>query len=152
MSKFKTDSGIEIERIYPPKDRQVEQPGQFPFTRGIHSEMYRSKLWTMRQYAGFSTAEESNKRYHYLLSQGVMGLSVAFDLPTQIGYDSDHALAEGEVGKVGVAIDSIEDMETLFKGIRLEDISTSMTINATGYILLAFYTAIAKQQGADLKK
>jgi len=114
--------------------------------------MYRGKLWTMRQYAGFSTAEESNERYHYLLSQGVMGLSVAFDLPTQIGYDSDHPLAEGEVGKTGVAIDSIEDMQTLFKGIRLEDVSTSMTINATGYILLAFYTALAKQQGADLKK
>lgn len=114
--------------------------------------MYRGKLWTMRQYAGFSTAEKSNERYHYLLSQGVMGLSVAFDLPTQIGYDSDHELAEGEVGKTGVAIDSIEDMQTLFKGIRLEDVSTSMTINATGYILLAFYTALAKQQGADLKK
>jgi methylmalonyl-CoA mutase N-terminal domain/subunit len=114
--------------------------------------MYRGKLWTMRQYAGFSTAEESNKRYHYLLSQGVMGLSVAFDLPTQIGYDSDHPLAEGEVGKVGVAIDSIEDMETLFNGIKLEDVSTSMTINATGFILLAFYVALAKKQGADLKK
>jgi methylmalonyl-CoA mutase N-terminal domain/subunit len=114
--------------------------------------MYRGKLWTMRQYAGFSTAEESNKRYHYLLSQGVMGLSVAFDLPTQIGYDSDHALAEGEVGKVGVAIDSLEDMETLFKGIRLEEVSTSMTINATGFILLALYVALAKKQGADLTK
>jgi methylmalonyl-CoA mutase N-terminal domain/subunit len=106
----------------------------------------------MRQYAGFSTAEESNKRYHYLLSQGVNGLSVAFDLPTQIGYDSDHALAEGEVGKVGVAIDSLEDMKALFDGIKLEDVSTSMTINATGFILLAFYVALAKQQGADLKK
>src|SRR5437868_13416544 len=106
----------------------------------------------MRQYAGFSTGEESNKRYHYLLSQGVMGLSVAFDLPTQIGYDSDHALSEGEVGKVGVAIDSIADMQQLFDGIKLEDISTSMTINATGFILLAFYVALAKQQGADLNK
>jgi methylmalonyl-CoA mutase N-terminal domain/subunit len=106
----------------------------------------------MRQYAGFSTAEESNKRYHYLLNQGVMGLSVAFDLPTQIGYDSDHAMSEGEVGKVGVAIDSIEDMQTLFQGIKLEDVSTSMTINATGFILLSFYVALAKQQGADLKK
>ncbi|MBS1685639.1 MAG: methylmalonyl-CoA mutase [Bacteroidetes bacterium] len=152
MSKFTTDSGIEIQRVYAPKDRPVEEPGQFPFTRGVHAEMYRSKLWTMRQYAGFSTAEESNKRYHYLLSQGVMGLSVAFDLPTQIGYDSDHALAEGEVGKVGVAIDSLEDMQTLFHGIRLEDVSTSMTINATGYILLSLYVALAKQQGADLKK
>jgi methylmalonyl-CoA mutase N-terminal domain/subunit len=114
--------------------------------------MYLGKLWTMRQYAGFSTAEESNKRYHYLLSQGVMGLSVAFDLPTQIGYDSDHELADGEVGKVGVAIDSIEDMEILFKGIDLEKVSTSMTINATGFILLAFYVALAKKQGADLNK
>src|SRR5580700_4669208 len=153
MSKtFKTDSGIEIKRVYEPLKREAEEPGKFPFTRGIHSEMYRSKLWTMRQYAGFSTAEESNKRYHYLLSQGVMGLSLAFDLPTQIGYDSDHPLAEGEVGKVGVAIDSIMDMQTLFKDIKLEEVSTSMTINATGFILLAFYVAMAKQQGADLKK
>ena len=129
-----------------------EQPGQFPFTRGVHAAMYRDRLWTMRQYAGFSTAEESNKRYHFLLSQGVSGLSVAFDLPTQIGYDSDHDMAEGEVGKVGVAIDSLEDMELLFKGIKLSDISTSMTINATAFILLAFYIALAKKQGADIKK
>lgn len=150
-----TDSGIEIKTLYTAADAagtHAELPGQFPFTRGVQPDMYRGKLWTMRQYAGFSTAEESNKRYHYLLSQGVMGLSVAFDLPTQIGYDSDHALSEGEVGKVGVAIDSIEDMQTLFKGIKLEDVSTSMTINATGFILLAFYVALAKQQGADLKK
>lgn len=150
-----TDSGIEINTVYTKADlpgNTDEQPGEFPFTRGVQPDMYRGKLWTMRQYAGFSTAEESNKRYHYLLSQGVMGLSVAFDLPTQIGYDSDHALAEGEVGKVGVAIDSIEDMQTLFKGIKLEDVSTSMTINATGFILLSFYVALAKQQGADLKK
>ena len=150
-----TDSGIEIKSIYTEKDLPAtdnQQPGTFPFTRGIQADMYRGKLWTMRQYAGFSTAEESNKRYHYLLSQGVNGLSVAFDLPTQIGYDSDHALAEGEVGKVGVAIDSLEDMQALFKGIKLEDITTSMTINATGFILLAFYVALAKQQGADLKK
>src|SRR3984885_3622896 len=152
MSKFTTDSGIEIQRVYSLIDRVVEEPGKFPFTRGIHPEMYRSKLWTMRQYAGFSTAEESNKRYHYLLSQGVNGLSVAFDLPTQIGYDSDHAMSEGEVGKVGVAIDSLEDMELLFKDIRLSDISTSMTINATAFILLAFYIALAKKQGADIKK
>lgn len=130
----------------------AEQPGKAPFTRGVHAAMYRDKLWTMRQYAGFSTAEESNRRYHYLLSQGVAGLSVAFDLPTQIGYDSDHPMAEGEVGKVGVAIDSLEDMEILFAGIRLEDISTSMTINATGFILLAFYIALAKKQGADVRK
>jgi methylmalonyl-CoA mutase, N-terminal domain len=150
-----TDSGIEIKQVYTSKylpGASEELPGEFPFTRGVQPDMYRGKLWTMRQYAGFSTAEESNKRYHYLLSQGVSGLSVAFDLPTQIGYDSDHALAEGEVGKVGVAIDSIEDMQRLFNGIKLEDVSTSMTINATGYILLSLYVALAKQQGADLKK
>ncbi len=154
--KIQTDSGIDIDRLYtagsPHGKAPDDLPGEFPFTRGVQPDMYRGKLWTMRQYAGFSTAEESNKRYHYLLSQGVMGLSVAFDLPTQIGYDSDHALAEGEVGKVGVAIDSIEDMATLFKGIKLEDVSTSMTINATGFILLSLYVALAKQQGADLKK
>jgi methylmalonyl-CoA mutase N-terminal domain/subunit len=153
-----TDSGIEIKTVYTKEDaRQFspsteDGPGEFPFTRGIQPDMYRGKLWTMRQYAGFSTAEESNKRYHYLLSQGVMGLSVAFDLPTQIGYDSDHALAEGEVGKVGVAIDSLQDMETLFQGIKLEDVSTSMTINATAFILLALYVALAKKQGADLRR
>lgn len=152
--KIHTDSGIEINQVYTGTDDAPAPgtPGEFPFTRGVQADMYRGKLWTMRQYAGFSTAEESNRRYHYLLSQGVMGLSVAFDLPTQIGYDSDHALSEGEVGKVGVAIDSITDMETLFRGIRLEDVSTSMTINATGFILLAFYVALAKKQGADLKK
>ncbi len=151
-----TDSGIVIKSIYVNEDLQntfkIELPGKPPYTRGIQPDMYRGKLWTMRQYAGFSTAEESNKRYHYLLSQGVMGLSVAFDLPTQIGYDSSHELAEGEVGKVGVAIDSIEDMERLFDGIDLEKVSTSMTINATGFILLAFYVALAKKQGADLTK
>src|ERR1700722_15596906 len=152
--KIYNDSGIKIEQLYQRGDTDPlrENPGEFPYTRGVQPDMYRGKLWTMRQYAGFSTAAESNKRYHYLLQQGVMGLSVAFDLPTQIGYDSDHPLAEGEVGKTGVAIDSLEDMQALFKGIRLEDISTSMTINATGYILLAFYTALARQQGADLKK
>ncbi|BDQ11355.1 acyl-CoA mutase large subunit family protein [Sediminibacterium sp. TEGAF015] len=153
----KTDSGISIKTCYSAEDIQLlsglnNQPGQFPYTRGVQPDMYRGKLWTMRQYAGFSTAEESNKRYHYLLSQGVMGLSVAFDLPTQIGYDSDHPLAEGEVGKVGVAIDSLADMELLFKGIELEKVSTSMTINATGFILLAMYVALAKKQGADLTK
>jgi methylmalonyl-CoA mutase N-terminal domain/subunit len=150
--KFTTDSGIVIGQVYDQPVPMTEAPGQFPFTRGVHAAMYRDRLWTMRQYAGFSTAEESNKRYHYLLSQGVMGLSVAFDLPTQIGYDSDHEMAEGEVGKVGVAIDSLEDMELLFKDIQLQDISTSMTINATGFILLALYIALAKKQGADLKK
>lgn len=129
-----------------------EKPGEFPFTRGIQKDMYRGRLWTMRQYAGFSTAEESNKRYHYLLAQGTTGLSVAFDLPTQIGYDSDHEMADGEVGKVGVAIDSLKDMEILFDGIQLKDITTSMTINATASILLAMYIALAKKQGADLKQ
>jgi len=147
-----TDSGIEIKECYTNPVDHHELPGEFPFTRGVQPDMYRGKLWTMRQYAGFSTAEESNKRYHYLLKQGVNGLSVAFDLPTQIGYDSDHPLADGEVGKVGVAIDSLEDMETLFKGIRLEEVSSSMTINASAFILLAFYTALAKKQGADLMK
>ena len=150
-----TDSGIEIKTVYSEEDSRGlvhEKPGSFPFTRGVQPDMYRGKLWTMRQYAGFSTAEESNKRYHYLLSQGVMGLSVAFDLPTQIGYDSDHVLSEGEVGKVGVAIDSLDDIETLFHGIKLEEVSTSMTINATAFILLSFYVAQAKKQGADLKK
>jgi len=150
--KIFTDSDIEIKKVYSDPLPMNERPGEFPFTRGVQPDMYRGKLWTMRQYAGFSTAEESNKRYHYLLSQGVMGLSVAFDLPTQIGYDSDHSLAEGEVGKVGVAIDSLEDIDTLFKGIKLEEVSTSMTINATAFILLAFYVAQAKRQGADLKK
>src|SRR3954470_3396158 len=150
--KLYTDSGIEIKKLYKDPVPIDELPGEFPFTRGIQADMYRGKLWTIRQYAGFSTAEESNKRYHYLLQQGTTGLSVAFDLPTQIGYDSDHELAEGEVGKVGVAIDSIEDMEILFKGINLQDITTSMTINATAFILLALYVALAKRQGADLSK
>ena len=125
-------------------------PGSFPFTRGIQPDMYRGRPWTMRQYAGFADAVESNRRYRYLLSQGVSGLSVAFDLPTQIGYDSDHPLAAGEVGKVGVAIDSIEDMADLFEGIPLASVSTSMTINATAIILLALYVAVAKRQGAPL--
>jgi len=150
--KFVTDSGIEIKRTYPKQEFSDEQPGEFPFTRGVQSTMYRSKLWTMRQYAGFSTAEESNKRYHYLLNNGTTGLSVAFDLPTQIGYDSDHAMSEGEVGKSGVAIDSLRDIEILFDGIKLENITTSMTINSTASILLAMYIALAKKQGADLKK
>ena len=150
--KFITTSGIRIKEVYTTPAAMDELPGQFPFTRGIQKDMYRGKPWTMRQYAGFSTAEESNKRYHYLLSQGTTGLSVAFDLPTQIGYDSDHELAEGEVGKAGVAIDSLRDMEVLFKGIDLGKITTSMTINATAPILLAMYIAIAKQQGADLKE
>ena len=147
-----TSSGIEVKPLYTAGPQVKEKPGEFPFTRGIQSDMYRGKLWTMRQYAGFSTAEESNKRYHYLLKQGTTGLSVAFDLPTQIGYDSDHEMAEGEVGKVGVAIDSLRDMETLFDGIELEKITTSMTINATASILLAMYIALAKKQGADIRQ
>src|SRR5437763_5140284 len=127
-------------------------PGEFPFTRRIHTSMSRWRLWTMRQYAGFSTAEESNKRYHYLLSQGTTGLSVAFDLPTQMGYDADHVFSEGEVGKVGVSISSLEDMEILLNGLPLERISTSMTINATASILLALYIAVAKKQGTDIRK
>ena len=150
--KIHTDAGIEIKELYDQPVNRNELPGEFPFTRGVQADMYRGKLWTMRQYAGFSTAEESNKRYHFLLSQGVSGLSVAFDLPTQIGYDSDHPLADGEVGKVGVAIDSLEDMEILFSGIKLDEVSSSMTINASGFILLALYVALAKKQGADLKK
>jgi methylmalonyl-CoA mutase, N-terminal domain len=156
---FKTLSGLPLERLYTKENLQGDEaaehpgcPGEFPFTRGIYPTMYRSRLWTMRQYAGFGTASESNKRYRYLLSKGQKGLSVAFDLPTQIGMDSDHPLAAGEVGKVGVAIDSIEDMETLFDGIPLEGVSTSMTINATAAILLCLYLAVAKKQGASLTK
>jgi len=152
QKKIVTDSGIEINRVYTQPANVNEQPGEFPFTRGVQPDMYRGKLWTMRQYAGFSTAEESNKRYKCLLANGTMGLSVAFDLPTQIGYDSNHPMAEGEVGKVGVAIDSLVDMEILFDGIKLQDITTSMTINATASTLLAFYIALAKKQGADVKK
>src|SRR5713101_8204177 len=157
--EFKTISGMPVERLYTDENLRREDaaehpgfPGEFPFTRGIYPTMYRSRLWTMRQYAGFGTAAESNKRYRYLLSKGQKGLSVAFDLPTQIGMDSDHALAAGEVGKVGVAIDSLEDMESLFDGIPLEKVSTSMTINSTAAILLCLYVAVAKKQGASLQK
>jgi methylmalonyl-CoA mutase N-terminal domain/subunit len=156
---FKTISGLPVDRLYSEKNLHGDEaaqhpgyPGEFPYTRGIYPSMYRSRLWTMRQYAGFGTAAESNKRYRYLLGRGQRGLSVAFDLPTQIGMDSDHPLAAGEVGKVGVAIDSIEDMETLFDQIPLESISTSMTINSTGAILLCLYVAVAKKQGASLTK
>ncbi len=156
-SDFRTSSGIPVERIYVPDTdfnyfERLGFPGEFPFTRGVQPTVYRGRFWTMRQYAGFATAEESNRRYRYLLNSGTTGLSVAFDLPTQIGYDSDDPLAEGEVGKVGVAIDSLEDMELLFHEIPLEKVSTSMTINATAGILLAMYVAIARKQGADLKK
>ena len=131
---------------------EAEKPGEFPFTRGIYPDMYRSRLWTMRQYAGFGTAEESNRRYRYLLSQGTTGLSVAFDLPTQMGMDSDHPLAAGEVGRTGVAISSLADMECLFEGIPLQGVSTSMTINSTAAILLAFYVLVGRRQGADTRK
>jgi methylmalonyl-CoA mutase N-terminal domain/subunit len=154
-----TSSHIPVHPLYTPGDlegwdytRQVGYPGEFPFTRGVQATMYRGRLWTMRQYAGMGDAEESNKRYKYLLANGTNGLSVAFDLPTQIGLDSDHPLAVGEVGKVGVAIDSIEDMQRLFDGIALTKISTSMTINATASILLALYVAVARRQGADIRK
>jgi methylmalonyl-CoA mutase N-terminal domain/subunit len=156
---FRTLSGLPVQRLYSAEDAHAGQeashsgfPGEYPFTRGIYPTMYRSRLWTMRQYAGFGTATESNRRYRYLLSKGQKGLSVAFDLPTQIGMDSDHALALGEVGKVGVAIDSLEDMLALFDGIPLETVSTSMTINATAAILLCLYVAVAKRQGAALAK
>src|SRR5215470_7847497 len=157
--KFVTNSDIEIPDLSTEEElkdfdthTKLGYPGEFPFTRGIHPGMYRSRLWTMRQYAGFATAEESNKRYHFLLSQGTTGLSVAFDLPTQMGYDADSPLSEGEVGKVGVSISSLEDMETLLQGLPLDRISTSMTINATASILLALYIAVAKKQGADVRK
>jgi methylmalonyl-CoA mutase N-terminal domain/subunit len=157
--KFTTLSGLPVDRLYTEEnlagwdaESALGYPGEFPFTRGIYPTMYRGRFWTMRQYAGFGTAIESNQRYRYLLSKGQAGLSVAFDLPTQIGMDSDHALALGEVGKVGVAIDSLEDMETLFDGIPLERVSTSMTINATAAILLCLYVAVAKRQGASLQK
>jgi methylmalonyl-CoA mutase N-terminal domain/subunit len=156
--RFITSSGIELKTHFRPEDvrldpeRDLGEPGQYPFTRGVYATMYRGRLWTMRQYAGFSTAAESNRRYKYLLEQGTTGLSVAFDLPTQIGYDSDHELATGEVGKVGVAIDSLADMETLFDGIPLDRVSTSMTINATAAILLALYIAVAKKQGVTPDK
>ncbi len=153
---IRTDSGIRIERVYSEEEfdygERLGFPGEFPFARGIYPTMYRGRLWTMRQYAGFGSAEDSNKRYKYLLGRGITGLSVAFDLPTQMGYDSDHPLAEGEVGRVGVAIDSLSDMERLFDGINLENVTTSMTINATAAILLAMYIAIAKKQGANLKR
>jgi len=155
--EFKTSFDGPVEILYTPKETEdyeekIGFPGQYPFTRGVQPTMYRGRLWTMRQYAGFGTAEESNQRYRYLLSQGQTGLSVAFDLPTQIGYDSDDPMSEGEVGRVGVAIDSLEDMETLFEGIPLERVSTSMTINSTAAILLAMYIAVGEKQGVDPSK
>jgi methylmalonyl-CoA mutase N-terminal domain/subunit len=157
--RFTTLGGIPLKTVYTQEDlagqdseSAIGVPGEFPYTRGIYPTMYRGRLWTMRQYAGFGTAAQSNERFRYLLGKGQTGLSVAFDLPTQIGHDSDHALAAGEVGKVGVAIDSLEDMEALFDQIPLDRVTTSMTINATAAILLALYAAVAKKQGADLRK
>ena len=160
--RVRTESGIDIERLYGREGIREDNksdylsklgfPGEYPFTRGVYPTMYRGRLWTMRQYAGFGSAEESNRRYRYLLDQGITGLSVAFDLPTQIGYDSDDPMSEGEVGRVGVAIDSLADMERLFDGIKLSGVTTSMTINSTAAILLAMYVAVARKQGADLKK
>jgi len=151
---YQTSSGIRLERLYTPLDvagqsyvQELGFPGEFPYTRGVQATMYRGRLWTMRQYAGFGMAEESNRRFQYLLQQGQTGLSVAFDLPTQLGYDSDHPMAEGEVGKVGVAIDTLADMEILLSGLPLQRVSTSMTINATAAILLCMYVAVAEQQG-----
>ena len=149
---FSTSSGLELKRVYVDTEQNDgELPGEYPFTRGIRSTMYRSRLWTMRQYAGFGDAAQSNQRYRMLLDKGTKGLSVAFDLPTQMGRDSDHSLCEGEVGKVGVAIDSLEDMETLFQNIPLDKVSTSMTINAPASILLALYAGVAEKQGVDQK-
>ena len=153
---FRTDSGCLIGPVYIPGNldypKKLGFPGEFPFTRGVYPTMYRSRFWTMRQYAGFGTAEESNARYRYLIANGTTGLSVAFDLPTQIGYDSDHPMAEGEVGKVGVAIDTLDDMLRLFDDIEVQKVTTSMTINATAAIVLALYVAVAKRQGADLSR
>jgi methylmalonyl-CoA mutase N-terminal domain/subunit len=153
QAHFETASGVPVERLYSPADaaflhdRDIGYPGEYPFTRGIYPTMYRGRLWTMRQYAGFGTAEETNRRYHYLLDHGQTGLSVAFDLPTQMGYDADAPMAAGEVGRVGVAISSLDDMRALFDGIPLEDVSVSMTINATAAILLALYVALADERG-----
>lgn len=159
QSSFKTDSGIDLERVFTPVElgdwdylTKLGFPGEYPFTRGVQPTMYRGRLWTMRQYAGFGTAEETNKRFRFLLDQGQTGLSVAFDLPTQMGYDSDHVLAEGEVGRVGVAVDSLEDMELIFRGIPLDRVSTSMTINAPAAILLAMYQAVGEKQGTNPDK
>ena len=159
QEKFETSSGLEIDTVYTPEDlinfdytRDLGYPGEYPFTRGVQANMYRGRIWTIRQYAGFGTAEETNQRYRYLLEQGQTGLSIAFDLPTQIGYDSDHPLAKGEVGKVGVAIDSLRDVEVLFQDIPLEKVSTSMTINATAPILLAMYIALGRKQGIEPAK
>jgi len=159
QDKFENSSGVELDALYCPEDiadiryaQQLGYSGEYPFTRGVQPNMYRGRIWTIRQYAGFGAAEETNQRYHYLLGQGQTGLSVAFDLPTQIGYDSDHSLARGEVGKVGVAIDSLQDMEVLFQGIPLDKVSTSMTINSTASVLLAMYLVLGRKQGVEAAK
>src|SRR6185295_4056914 len=156
---FTTLSGLEVAPLYSAKDlngfdpaTQLGEPGEFPFTRGIHPTMYRGRLWTMRQFAGFGTAEDTNERYKFLLERGQTGLSVAFDFPTLLGYDADHARSEGEVGKCGVAISSLADMETLFDGIPLDIVSTSMTINGPAALLFCFYVAAAERQGVDIKQ
>src|ERR1700692_3964907 len=153
--QFTTISGVPVQPVYGPEDIEglnPGAPGEFPYTRGIHRDMYRGKLWTMRQFSGFATPEETNRRYHYLLQQGQTGLSVAFDLPTLMGYDADHALSEGEVGKCGAAISSLEDMEILFRGIPLDKVTVSMTINSPAAVLWAMYLAVAEQQGVDWQR
>src|SRR5699024_4828307 len=155
--KFETSSDINVNRLYYPEDddyylEKLNFPGKYPFTRGIQPTMYRGRFWTMRQYAGFGSAKETNKRFRYLLDEGQTGLSVAFDLPTQIGYDSDDSMSVGEVGKVGVAIDTSADMEQLFKSIPLDKVSTSMTINASATVLLCMYIAVGEKQGVPLEK
>src|SRR5215475_8722053 len=154
--QYTTISGVPIEPVYGPEGlrtldpaRDLGAPGEFPYTRGIHPDMYRGKLWTMRQFSGFATPEKTNLRYHYLLQQGQTGLSVAFDLPTLMGYDADHAMADGETGRCGVSISSLEDMEILFRGIPLGEVSVSMTINSPASLLWAMYLAVAEQQGAS---
>ena len=156
---FETESGIPVNRLYTPLDqeemdynRDLGFPGEYPFTRGVYPTMYRGRLWTMRNYAGFGTAEDTNKRFRFLLEQGMVGLSMAFDLPTQLGYDSDDPLSEGAVGRVGVAVDSLADMETIFEGIPLDKVSTSMTINAPATVLLAMYVAVGEKQGVPRNK
>ncbi len=154
--EHRTDSGIEVERVYgerlEPEGSPRDEPGEYPFTRGVHPDMYRGRVWTMRQYAGFGTAEETNERFHYLLERGQTGLSVAFDLPTQMGHDSDGGVATGEVGRVGVAIDCLDDMRRLFDRIPLDEVSTSMTINSTAGVLLALYVALGDEKGVSREK
>ncbi len=159
QKEFTTLSGVPINRLYTPADlagfdyaRDLGNPGEYPYTRGIHATMYRGKVWTMRQFSGFGSPEDTNRRLHYLLEQGQTGLSIAFDLPTLMGYDSDHPLAEGEVGRCGVAVSSLADMETLLAGLPLQDVTTSMTINSPAAIIWAMYLVVAEKNGADWKK